>query len=118
MNEKGQYLELTETATALILRGVGDFRREIIEGIKAHKAGETILAEMMEDIICNSAWAFLAPEEIGALTDAPIIGSEVFHDDLGNIETTGNVYWFPDYMIEDPAKILYKAGQIVFTKAD
>jgi hypothetical protein len=71
------------------------------------------LCELLEYQLCNG-WDWVRPEEIGALTNAPILSEEVDRDDQGDLKSVGRVYWFPDYMVTDEIEELQKTGKIVF----
>ena len=53
---------------------------------------------------------------LGALTSSPILATEVGIDDYGDLEEVGDVWWFPNYMIENPVRSILK-GEAVFSKA-
>lgn len=72
-----------------------------------HDAFEHMLANGMDNV---------SPEEIGALTDAPIFG-EVSRDDQGKITHIDSLYWFPDYAVKNPAEELKEKGKVVFKNA-
>lgn len=59
----------------------------------------------------------IPPEAVGALTDSVIIADGVDHDPGGVIGAVDNVWWFPNYMIEDPAETLIKTGEVIFKAA-
>lgn len=59
----------------------------------------------------------VAPESIGALTDAPILTDDMSFSDDGRQEVVGKVWWFPNYQVESFAETLIKAGRVVFTQA-
>ena len=59
----------------------------------------------------------IPPEAISALTESPIIADQVDYDPGGIIGAVGNVWWFPNYMVTDPAEILIKTGEVIFTAA-
>lgn len=52
-------------------------------------------------------------ESIGALTSAPILATEVGIDDAGNLDEIGEIWWYPNYMIENPVREILK-GEAVF----
>jgi hypothetical protein len=64
--------------------------------------------EFFETLIANNSFEWISPEEINALTDAPILG---FKDENGNIT---DVYWFPDYAVISPLQELLTDGKIIF----
>jgi hypothetical protein len=52
------------------------------------------------------------------LTDSPIIGYDISIDEEGNPEIDDNstIYFFPNYMMINPFEVLYKTGNVKFTK--
>ncbi len=72
--------------------------------------------EAIEQQLCNG-WTEILPEQVGALTDSPILSESVEYDDNGDVESIGDSWWFPNYMIEDPLETLYKTGQVIFAFA-
>lgn len=61
----------------------------------------------------------VAPEWIGALTDAPILSDLVEFPDRGEpyVPEGAKVWWFPDYMIRDPWEELCRFGRVTFKLA-
>lgn len=80
----------------------------------------TLLYDLLEDHLGNG-WDLLSDEDlgdIGALTSAPVLTSDVLrNDDDGHITEIGDVYWFPNYAVTDEVGELYKTGEVVFDKA-
>lgn len=56
------------------------------------------------------------PEDIGALTDAPIIGTSDFKEG-SEADSSDKVWWYPDYAVTSFAEILIETGKVVFTAA-
>jgi len=54
------------------------------------------------------------PENVGALTDAPIIGTSQFLDEADSTENE-KVWWYPDYAVTSFAEQLILNGIVVFT---
>jgi hypothetical protein len=78
---------------------------------------ESLIAEWLHE-----KYEFIRPEEIGALTDAPILvdcDSLDYSDDTGErvILDDATVYWFPDYAVRDPWQELKTRGRVSFRKA-
>ena len=77
-------------------------------------------AEMLVADELHEKWEFIAPEVVGALTDAPILtnADELEYNDDGDIIGVGTVAWFPDYAILDPWAALRNTGRVVFDIAE
>lgn len=73
--------------------------------------GKTHLSDVIEHQLCNG-WQWVNPEEIGALTEAPIITDDYEWDEHGNLTHCGSVYAYMDYMLYDPVDELVKNGYI------
>jgi hypothetical protein len=89
--------------------------------------------ELLEEPLGNG-WESIAPEDLGALTDAPILGYDVlraedlpgFEDtgtpgdgfDRGRAVVSGKIYWFPNYMVEDYLETLLTHGSVSFERAE
>lgn len=57
------------------------------------------------------------PEEIGALTAAPILVRGTTRDEDYNLLAAEEVWWFPAYETTDPLEILREKGEVLFTAA-
>lgn len=66
------------------------------------------LYDFFERLICNSEFEWIDAEEIGALTEAPIIGTR-FEDG-----TVDRVWWFPSYASQSVLEVLCENKVIVF----
>lgn len=62
------------TNGCLILYAANEDRHAIAELIRAEGTTSRAEYEALESLICNSELEWIRPEEIGALTDAPILG--------------------------------------------
>lgn len=66
---------------------------------------------------------FIRPEAIGALTDSPILtdgadySDEAMEHDGPLPYADAAVWWFPNYMVQDPWRELASKGRVVFTRA-
>lgn len=67
--------------------------------------------------LIGNGWTSVAPEWIGALTDAPIVTNDFTLSDSGETTVHGRVWWFPNYCVEDPIETLVDTGRVVFTYA-
>ena len=116
------YAELEKKADELVIRltAVGrEFLKEQRSGAgTGWKRGTLhILQDLLEDWLCNG-WEFIRPEEISALTSAPILSDDAKRDDKGELTDVGNVYWFSDYAVTCEIEELLARGQVAFPKAD
>jgi hypothetical protein len=75
------------------------------------------LSELLDYELCNG-WDMIYPEEIGALTDAPILSDDAQYNDDGELIWCDNVYWYPDYQVLSPVEELFKYDQVVFQKGE
>jgi hypothetical protein len=71
------------------------------------------LCALFEDHLCNG-WEIVSPEDIGALTAAPILSDEIVRDEDGRVIETGSVYWYPDYAVHDEIEELRRNLVLVF----
>jgi len=71
------------------------------------------LCALLEDHLC-SGWEMVPPEDIGALTAAPILSDEVVRDDEGRLTEAGRVYWYPDYQVRDEIEEIREHLLLVF----
>jgi hypothetical protein len=85
---------------------------EIEEERDAHGI-HAALCVLLEDHLCNG-WEMVPPEDIGALTAAPILSDEIVRGDDGKIVEAGRVYWFPDYAVRDEIDEIHRALVLVF----
>ena len=67
-------------------------------------------SEALEELLANSELEWIAPEEIGALTDAPILGIRNC-DDYNEII---GAWGFMDYQVRSFVDDLIETGQAVF----
>jgi hypothetical protein len=70
------------------------------------------LHALLEDHLCNG-WEMVPPEDIGALTAAPIVSDEIVRDDEGRITEAGRVFWYPDYAVRDEIEDLCERSVLV-----
>ena len=68
----------------------------------AGKPTDSALAELLEEATANG-WSWQAPEDLGALTSAPIIS-----------DPNGNVYWHERYQVDDPIGMLANGETVQF----
>ncbi len=105
-------IDWTETPKAFTFTVNPAMQEELKAAVAAGESGRA-LYDLLDQVIANSDIDWLRPEEIGALTDAPIFG-HVERDDQGNIKEVGDVWWYPNYMVSDPIEELAEKGTLVF----
>lgn len=84
---------------------------------------DRIEQEIQDDL--HEAFEFFQPEWIGALTDAPILvpcdsidySDEALKAGHPALYPEARVFWFPNYMIQDPWEALARFGRVVFVEA-
>lgn len=99
---------------------VGDSREDLF-ALKSRVGADDVsfLAEMidMAGWLGNGVFTPIRPDDVGALTDAPMFSDAVEYSDLGAINVVGKVWWFPNYQVEDFANTLLEEGQVTFILA-
>jgi hypothetical protein len=69
--------------------------------------------DALEPLICNSDLEWIRPEEIGALTSAPILGF-CDRDEHGEITNVRGAWGFMDYALRSFVDDLISTGKAVF----
>lgn len=110
-------LKMIETRDCLRLTLGNAERAELADALReGYQRAESLVSEWLHE-----AFEFIRPEEIGALTDAPILCDcdGLDYPDTGDREIRDDaaIYWFPDYMIRDPWADLAWRGRVEFVKA-
>lgn len=122
----GQYLEIEPVENGLYLHITKEGREEAEENKEDEKKklSDMNLWDYFEDIQVNSEWMYhFDMGEAGfGLTNAPGFTYQYYVDDEGDItnknqEENSEVYWFPNYMVEDFCETLLEEGKVFFTKA-
>ena len=78
----------------------------------------------LDDLLEHTGWlgsavlAQIAPEQVAALTDSPILTNEVRYDDNGGVAHIGDVYWYPGYQVHHFGEVLLEQGYVTFDRAD
>jgi hypothetical protein len=114
--EHGYYVDLQKTPDGnLAIRLNCTGRRHFAE-IREQRDALGInaaLYALLEDHLCGG-WEMVPPEDIGALTAAPILSDEIARDDSGRLTDAGRVYWYPDYAVRDEIEELRAHLLLVF----
>src|ERR1051326_6074861 len=91
----GKYTEFEKLVNGKLRIALLDEGRESVQEIAAKEiSADSKLAETIEWQLCNG-WSMLRPEDIGALTEAPILSEEADFDNQGVSHNVGTVYWYP-----------------------
>jgi len=109
-------VELIEKENGLLIRLTDKEELENLFENEEQGHGVVTAYDVISDYIGNG-WDEVLPEKIGALTEAPIIGKMVYWDDNGDFDGAEEIYWYPNYQIEDPFRVLLEAGEVFFQKA-
>ncbi len=105
-------VDWTETPKAFTFTVNPAMQEELKEAVAAGNT-QNALIDLLEHIIANSDIDWIRPEEIGAMTDAPIFG-HIDRNDQGEVVSVGDVWWYPNYMVSDPIEVLAERGTITF----
>jgi len=88
---------------------------QLLRDALADRSESAMLIDLLEPITCNDHLAFVRPERIGALTEAPILTNQGDGDD--GAEGGAALWWYPQYETTSAAEELITTGRIVFTRA-
>lgn len=119
------YLTIKETSKGLEIKATKEGKKYIKEQFKSHPEDlicgfqgnyNMLWCDLLEIYSCNGSYSIIKPEDIGALTDAPIIASEVSYNDDGEIELPedAKIWWLSDYMVLDEMEILRTGKTVIF----
>ena len=116
--EHYRYLDIEKLPNGLMIH-LNDEGKSEIENLT-----EQNFYDFFEDVQGNSEYRYF--DDMGeaglGLTSAPGITDGYYFDDNGDLtngeHTDAEVYWFPDYMVEDFTETLKEKGKAFFVKAD
>ena len=119
--EHYRYLDIEKLPNGLMVHLNEDGKKESEE---SDNLNENNFDEYFEDVQGNSE--YLYHNDMGdagfGLTNAPGITDGYHIGDGGDLtdddHEDSEVYWFPNYMVEDFTETLKKDGKVFFTKAD
>lgn len=118
--ESGRYVEFIETDGGNLELVLTDEGREELDG-REWSDSEAIW-ELAEDIFCNSEWALIRPDDIGALTSCDVILTNVadLDEDSGAYTPAdgARVWWHERYQIESLRERLQETGRVLLRKGD
>lgn len=74
-----------------------------------------VLARLLEET--NSKFQAVTPDQVGALTDAPMLTDEIEYKNEGDgIGIVGTVWWYPQYEHKSFMSELVKNKQVTFAR--
>jgi len=112
----GKYVELDKQVNGDLRITLLPEAREDVQEISSSQqlSADAKLAETIEWHL-GEGWSFVNPEDIGALTEAPILSEDVDYDNRGQAKV-GVVFWYPEYEVKDPVEQLLENGFVDFTQ--
>jgi hypothetical protein len=112
MLEEGIYTNLDlDINNNLIIIITKKGRAFAMELLKTNRGSNQNLWELLEEHLTNG-WDWINPEDVGALTEAPILSDTADYDDNGNLVDIKRCWGYMDYMIYNPIEQLLKNGKI------
>jgi hypothetical protein len=86
---------------------------------KTHNDG-ILLAELLESTGWqpNGRLHQISPEDVAALTDAPMLTDDMTVEDDATVTVHGQVYWYPNYMVTNFMEELLNEGRTIFQRAE
>jgi hypothetical protein len=114
--ERGFYVDLKKVPDGNLHIHLNRNGRRHFAEIREEQAAvgtSAALCALLEDHLANG-WEMVPPEDLGALTAAPILSDEITRDDQGRLTEAGRVYWYPDYAVRDEIEELRRHLTILF----
>ncbi len=102
----------------LILTVNNQARHELAEGWRDHHDWDRQWYDIIGPFQENGMLYPVDPDDIAALTSAPILTDDLIVEADGSRHVLGRVWWFPDYMVRDPLEELRNTGRVEFTLCD
>lgn len=96
--------------------------KELKEEHGEHFPADSIEIEFLQDLTSNSELQWISPEEIGALTDAPILGIRRGDNEFEEGESEGDseeitqAWGWMDYQVKSLQEELLEKGYAILTK--
>src|SRR5579872_232493 len=97
----GKYTEFEKQAGGVRIVLLPEARADVEAIAEAELDADSKLGEVIEWQLGNG-WSWVRPEDISALTDAPILSDDIEYNDHGDVVSVGAVYWYPQYDVTDP----------------
>jgi hypothetical protein len=114
----GKYTEFEKQPNGNLRIVLLEEGRESVQEIASKEiTADSKLAETIEWQLSNG-WSFVRPEDIAALTEAPILSEEIDFDSQGTARNVGTVYWYPQYDVFDPITKLLENGYVDFVRGE
>lgn len=75
---------------------------------------DAAMYDALEQVTCNGlSWVY--PQDIGALTDAPILSEDSLNGD-DRYPDDAKFYWYSGYQVRSPLEDLRDYGKVIFTQ--
>ncbi len=114
----GKYTEFEKQSNRNLRIVLLEEARDDVQEIASKElTADSKLAQVIEWQLSNG-WSMVQPEDVGALTDAPILTEEMDTDTQGNVLKVGTVYWFLQYDVRDPVTQLLENGHVEFVRGE
>jgi hypothetical protein len=114
--DHGYYVDLQKTDSGdlqIVLTENGRVNFVTIEEERDLHGTNAALFALLEDHLCNG-WEMVPPEDLGALTAAPILSDEIVRDEQGRVAEARRVFWYPDYAVRDEIEEIRTKSAITF----
>jgi hypothetical protein len=114
--DRGFYVDLCKTQAGNLEIHLNRSGRRHFADIREQRDSfgiNTALYALLEDHLCNG-WELVPPEDIGALTAAPILSDDISRNEEGRVTEVGRVFWYPDYAVRDEIEEIRKNLVLLF----
>ena len=108
-----EFIPLTSALRIVLLPAGRDFLNNQRDDMGWRHGTLCIFLDLIEFQLRNG-WSMVKPEDIGALTSAPILSDNARYDDQRNFVDASMLYWFPDYAVTCEIEELLVNGEVRF----
>lgn len=108
-------IEPNGALTFVLEEGEREDIERLIDGAVNNLDGEVLTGILdLYGFLGNAVLTPILPEDVGALTDSPMMSDDVDYAEDGARIVSGKVWWFPNYAVESFAHTLIEQGSVTF----
>ena len=71
-------------------------------------------SQLLEDLMCNCGWDYIRPDEVAALTSAPLISPDATRNEDGDLTSADTIYGYMNYQVDSWVQELCAGNMVVW----